>query len=208
MGYSRSPKTLEAIRPLLDDLERGLACVWEVAPGEEHKWAYKVREALYIARLFPDRYPALAQAADAFKVEVAERGRVRAVTAGNTLQPKVLGSAVPIVSQGLDDDQPGLAHKVRSVSLTGSQTAASIMKAWYLSQPSNHPLYFPQAVLDRQELLELYRLAADQHLIFFESEGAITLQRTTMDLMDLAWSPEDLDDGEGESPVDLSFLHP
>lgn len=209
MGYSTNPRTLDQIRPLLDNLEKGLSCTWEVSAGSENKWAYKVREALYIARLYKDRYPALAQAADAFKIEIAQRGVVRAVPAGNTLEPRVLSSGGPVtVNHGIDGDTPGLAHKTRSVSLTGPQSAESILHAWFMTQPSNQPLYFPDAALDHNELIKLHGLASDQNLIFFESEGAITLQHRTADLVEFAWDPTLLESPEEpiEGQVDLSFL--
>lgn len=206
MGYSKNPRTLEKIRHLLTDLEKGLSCTWRVEPGLEDRWAYKVREALYIAKLHRAEYPYLATAADNFKIEIAQRGLVRASLASNSSPTTVVGRSTGVVNHGLDADMPGLAHKVHSVSTTGRQTPQSIMEAWFHSQPSNTPIYFPDAALSKKQLLELHGLASQQNLIFFESDGAITIQHKTADLEGLSWHPDDLSD-EGEV-VDLSFIQP
>lgn len=189
MGYSRSKVTLEKIRPFLSDLEQGLSCSWEVPAGQEGQWAYKVREALYIARLYENDYPDLARVAERFKVRIVREGLVEAKPGGNTTQPKLIRGST--VTHGVDDETVSPLTG-RSAATDGKQTADTIVQAWHDVQPSNSPLYFPEAELESEDLVKLYNWATKRNLIFFESFGAITLQPKTRDLEDLAWHPDDL----------------
>lgn len=195
MGYSKNPDTLNKIRGHLLNLEDGLATEWKVPEDKTDWWAYKVREGLSIARLYPTRFPKLAEAAQMFKVVIAGAGIVRAVLAGNTPEP-VVSAAGGNVQHGLDTDHAvtGDGGRRSTATVTGPQTADSIMRVWFAQQPSNNPIYFPDAALSNSELLTLHELASEQNLIFFESFGAITVQRRTADLVEFAWDPMDLED--------------
>lgn len=213
-GYSKNPSTLVSIRQQIDltNLAKGLSTQWTVPAGSEDYWTYKVREALYIARLLSASrrhgvgctgepctclVPELAMAARHFKIEFVRHGVIQAVLKKNSTMPQLSGVSV----QGLDTDPRG-QFSGRAPGLLGAQTAASIMQAWFETQPSNQSLHFPDAALTTPELLELYRLAKVQHLIFFEHEGAITLQRFQKQMEGLHWSPEDLGDFTDLLPVE------
>lgn len=203
-GYSKNPQTLVQIKLDIDltQLASGLSTQWIVPPQSEDYWMYKVREALYIARLLNDSrrhlpgctgepctclVPELATAAKGFKVEFVRLGVIQAVPRKNSTQPQLAG----VAEHGIDADPRG-NYSGRAPSLLGKQTAASIMQAWFDTQPSNTTLYFPDAALGALELLELFKLASAQHLIFFEHEGAITLQKSQKQMEGLHWTPEDL----------------
>jgi len=193
MGYSTNIKTLEAQLDNLAMLRQGKACAWTVAPNESHRFAYKIREALWIARNVPEarnKYPELARAAEHFRIEVTSSREVQARAARSTVDAEVrpLGGGV---TTGLEAAGPPKA-------LMGPQTAASIIQTWMDTQPSNERYHFPQANLTRDELLKLHGWAVQQGWIFFESDGAITLQRKTLDVAEFAWSPEDLNEGMEE----------
>ncbi len=82
MAYSTSPFTLMKMETQLYPLSQGKTVRWARPLNEKigwaSAWAYKVREAFYIARLYPDRFPALAKIADKVKVSVLEGGGVEA----------------------------------------------------------------------------------------------------------------------------------
>jgi hypothetical protein len=201
-GYSKNPQTLVAVRDQLRDLAKGLSTQWTVPPHSEDYWLYKFREGLYIAKLLQSSgshlpgctgepcdclVPELALAAGSFKLEFVRTGLIQAVPRKNSTLPQVTG----IAEHGLDADPRG-SYSGRAPSLLGPQSADSIMTAWFEIQPSNSTLHFPDAALDNSQLLRLFQLAQAQHLIFFEHQGAVTLQKAQKQMEGLHWSPEDI----------------
>lgn len=186
MAYSESTKTLEKIRPLLSDLEKGLGTKWTLVNGMSARdFAYKVREALYIATLYPSQYPELAKAHGLFRIEKVDKSTVQAVFKNRTLD---MGAISAVTVHGLETAEHG------PVTLAGEQTAASVIGAWHAAQPSNTPMHFPQANLERGELLKLYTWAAKRTprwLVMVANDGALTLTLWTRDLDGLGWEPTD-----------------
>jgi hypothetical protein len=194
MAYSESEKTLEKIRPQLARLEAGNACIWtglKGISGGSRRFAYKLREGLFIAKLYKDKYPDLAKAADNFKIERVDADKVQAVVAtkGTTETPVLVDApaAAPVVNQGL-----AVAEK-KPVNRAGPQSAATIIQVWHDVQPSNTPLTFPQANLSREEKLKLHTWATGRHLMLFIADARVTMQPYTTNLAGLEWSPADED---------------
>jgi hypothetical protein len=199
MGYSQSIQTLEARRAegLLQDLEQGQGCVWTVEPGvRPSDFAYKIREALFIARQHPQRYPALADAQQRFTIEVLNNRQVQArLKRGVTTGAIISGVPSPLPAQGLETVEKG------SGTLMGPQTAESIVQYWLNNQPSNASMLFPQAYLTGSDKLTLHRFLSQHHWLFFEAQdGAITVQPHQADLAEFAWSPEPEEEPELEGP--------
>jgi hypothetical protein len=219
-GYSKNLATAQAMLPYFGPIIRGELCTWETHPGQSDKFAYKVREALYIARLHQDsirqwlenweyglawdsfpsksrtdleQLSALAQMAGRLRIVVISPSLVEARLAKSTPEALVLtGQAPP--SSGYEN--PG-----RSSVVMTSQTPATIRAAWEHQQPSNTPLHFPHANLTQVELHQVWTWATEMHLIIIEVDGALTLQPKQLDLMPFAWSPrpieeEDVPDSE------------
>lgn len=188
MGYSTNVSTLELQLDHLKMLREGKACIWTVEPNDVHRFAYKIREALWIARNVAEarrKYPELAQAAEHFRIEMVNSRQVQARPARGT--PAASVEALGVATSGGE-----LAGPARS--MMGPQTAASIIQTWMDTQPSNDKYHFPQANLSHSEMLKLHSWATKQGWIFFESQGQITLQRKSRDLEGLSWSPEDLNE--------------
>jgi hypothetical protein len=71
MGYSKNPSTVTRRLSLLRPLLRGEPRVsWTTSSQEASLQAYRIREALYIIRLFPDLFPELIRAARSYKLRV------------------------------------------------------------------------------------------------------------------------------------------
>lgn len=188
MGYSTNISTLEAQMEHLAMLRKGLACVWTVDPAVAPTFAYKIREALWIAANIPaarDKYPDLAKVHGHFKIVITGPGRVEA----QVKQSRYAASLEPLRG-GVSTTGGELAGKARP--MMGPQTASSIIQAWLDTQPSNDKYFFPQAQLSPQELMKLHAWSSSRGWIFFESNGAITLQPKSSDVAEFAWSPEDL----------------
>ena len=180
MGYSQSPSTLEKLIPSLGELNQGKPQRW-TGLMQPNLWAYKVREALYIAKLHADDYPELAQAAEKFSVVIVD---------SQTVETRLKQQSPTLVSVGGNSEftEAGPSRRVE-----GPQTAATIIEYWIKAQPSNSPLYFPQAGLSRTDLIQLYQWAEKQGWFLFVADDAITLQRSSRDLAGLQWTPEDLE---------------
>ena len=187
MGYSRSVQTLINMLPHLELLHQDRPCKWTTEPGGAHKFAYKLREALYIARLYAGQFPELARAADRYRIEILSDRQVQARPAAGTTAATVETLPVATVTTGME-----VAGGPRQMS--GPQSAASIMQTWLDAQPTNDKFYFAEARLSNDELLKLHRWAKEQKLLFFvdDQSGGLNLQKEDRDLADFAWSPEDL----------------
>jgi len=186
MGYSTNISTLEAQLENLAMLREGKGCIWSTS--DPFRFAYKIREALWIARNVrgaKEKYPELEIAARNFTIEVVGDNQVQARTYGGIPAAVI----TPLSGEGVGGSSHDIAGPTRRTK--GIQTAASIIQTWLDTQPSNDRYHFPQATLTPNELLKLHSWATQNHLIFFESDGAITLQRKTLDLIEYAWSPED-----------------
>jgi hypothetical protein len=188
MSYSKSLKTLEARLPLLDKLQRGEGDRWVLSEGSDpDKFAYQIREALFIASLHAGVYPELAAAHRRFRIEIADKRSVQAVPRPEPT--RVEGRTSPeVTTHGLVNGEKA------PTALMGKQSAASVMQAWHNMQPSNTPMYFPHAKLDEAELLELYQWGLARtppwHL-FVGISGQLTLRMRQGDESGLFWEPGD-----------------
>jgi hypothetical protein len=89
VSYSRNPITLRRIYDSIAPLGAGRNLRW-ITPDPRDKgwaarWAYKVREGLSIAALYPERFPELAAVAPNVKVEVL----------GSVVEARLLTLAAP-----------------------------------------------------------------------------------------------------------------
>lgn len=190
MAYSISPKTLERIRPLLKPLEEGTSWRW-TAPGAARLLAYKLREGLYIARLYREQYPDLARASENFRIQVIDNDNVQAT------QKQSFTTEVMAAVESHNGEQPtamivsGTEIAGKPHELVGPTSAAQIVGFWTSAQPSNSAFTFPQATLDMAEMVKLYEWATERKLLIFYSNGRITLQRRTKSLEGLEWTPAD-----------------
>lgn len=183
MAYSRSETTLKKMLPDLQEIALGRPQAWIITQGSAQEWAYKVREALFIARLHKSRYPELAAAAESFTVEVVDSQRVQARRARQTTEAVALA----------DDQNPthGLETFGRSVQSSGQQSPFTIIEAWRKSQPSNQPIHFPEATLSEDQLTILYKWAQawKPPLMLMVDGNSVTVGPTDKQVMQYAWRP-------------------
>lgn len=152
MGYSKNPISLQRIEAALIPLKQGKPCAWDRPDGDADRWAYKVRQALYIAARHPREFPELAEAAKRFKIMVLNDYLVQAVVSGAPSEA-TLTSRESAMAQGLPVAGP--PHEIAAV-----QTAEEIITAWRNAQPTNDKLHFPQAMLSDEELAVAAQFAA------------------------------------------------
>lgn len=192
MAYSESRETLDRIRPHLLKLEMGQGDLFNVPPGmSARQFAYKIREAFYIANLFPNEYPALVKASQIFKVQVVNKRQVQCVlTDKNTMAKVTTGGTI---------EHGGETAGVLSTKVMGKQTAGSIIEHvlnLQRLQPSNAPMTWPEANLSYEDKTRLYTWTKAQTppWILLIADTQVTLTRPSRDLTeDLGWNPTDDD---------------
>ena len=199
-GYSKNLVTLERMLPFLGPIIQGELCAWNTPAGEADKFAYKVREALYLAILHRPKFAAwsLQTPHGDSKYEDMEKvarmaGKLRIVVMGPSLVEARLakGSTEAEVLVRSQAPMNGYEDAGKSVVTVGRQTVASIKAAWTAAQPSNTPMNFPSAHLSYEELVELHGWVSEMHMIMFEIDGSLTIQHRSKDLESFAWAPRE-----------------
>lgn len=185
MGYSINREVLEARRDLMAELELGRACRWTTAADMRatKQLAYDIREALYIASLYPQEFPALARARESFSIFVIKPGLIEA-------KPRSSATAPAVVRH---DETPihGLGPFGREQSTVGKTTATEIVEAWDAHAPSLDPINFQQTTLPPEELRALYNwaIAHTPHLMLLVGDGFLTVSLRDPDVDAFAWHP-------------------
>lgn len=154
MAYSKSISTLRGMQPYLKLLTEFTPCEWQRTAPDADKWAYKLREALFIARREAvlrkddEEIQALANAALMFTIQVINPHLVRAVLADVS---EIQAEPTP-TRQALD---AGPDHRVSKI-----QSVQDLKDVWLRAQPTNDKLHFPDARLSDDELSEAAGWAA------------------------------------------------
>lgn len=182
MGYSKNRDVLEQIKEDLLKLKEGQACVFSTGTGQGDRLAYKIREAIYVARMFPEEYAEIANRSSSFKVSLLNDHEVRV-----TRLTKMTIESRPAATVEMGDNvSPPAVEQV-----AGMQTAESIMQRWSLS--AGEMIYFPEANLSREHLMDLWDWCQENSLMFFVSDnGGLTMQTVRSDLVEFSWHPDDL----------------
>lgn len=201
-GYSKNLVTLERMLPFLGPIIRGELCAWNTPAGEADKFAYKIREALYIAQLreeslksvlqFEDRRGPYAHAEKMLAIAaMAKKMRIVVISPSLVEAKLARGSTEAEVLTRTQAPMNGYEDAGRSVVTVGRQTVASVRAAWQAAQPSNTPMNFPSANLSYDELVELHAWVSEMHMIMFEVDGSLTIQHRSADLASFAWAPRE-----------------
>lgn len=184
MGYSVNPQLVERRRHLLQNLERNKQCAWILAkdPVATKQQAYDIREALYIASLYPARYPKLAAAHKRFAIHIVEPGRIEArVKTGRTE-----GSTQEVSIQGLEPQG-------RPSALVGMSNAESIIDSWKQHLPSSDPLHFTSTLLNDEEMMLLHKWTKGWKpklmLLVDQENQTLTVSHLDPSIKEFAWQP-------------------
>lgn len=196
MGYSNNPDLVEARRDLLEPLTRGGPCQWQIAGGwhETRQAAFKIREALRIAAMYPARFPVLAEAASRYSIHVVAQGlieaRPRSVPNVETAPASSSLPDVSFVPQSQGIDQP-LGKEIPTIGMT---TAEEVIRSWMYRGPSNDPLRLLGVALPQEELLTLWRWAESHTpklmLLLNESNQTMVVSLHDMSMREYAFNPE------------------
>lgn len=140
MAYSRNAVTLRKNLKLVEPLLSRKDFAWH-GVANPHAFAYKIRECLYVAMLYPDEFPQLAEAAEHYRV----------MTASNSVVAMYLKKAEP-VSQVLD---------VVTV-ITNPISVMQVIEAWNKQDEPRRALQVVDCGLSVGELSRLEMWAAAQ----------------------------------------------
>lgn len=191
MAYSRSEETLKTMLPYLSDIALGNPAAWNLPAGDAHKFAYKLREALFISRLdgIRQKYPELAAQAGLVTVEVVNETRVQVKRTGNTPEAAVLSADLHA------GNNQGYESMGRSIATVGKQSVFTVIEAWrkHAQQGgSTTPLHFPQAELGDNELFMLYNWAQNwkPRLMLMVDGASLTVGPVEADVEQYAWRPQ------------------
>jgi hypothetical protein len=190
MGYSNNPELVEARRDLLAPLERGESCQWKIPGGwpETKQAAFKIREALRIAGLYPQRFPALAEAASRFAIHIVAQGLIEARLRST---PNVETAPTHVFTpQSQAIDQP-LGRDIPTVGIT---TAEQVILSWMHRGPSNDPLRLTSVAMSQEELTQLWRWT-EAHtpklmILLNESNQTMVVSLHDMSMREYAFNPE------------------
>lgn len=188
MGYSTNPAVLEDFLAeySLDDMKLGLPCAWEVSGNQAQAFAYRLRQALYIAAANPELYPELAEAQRKYRVTVPTASRVEAIpSAVKAAKVSVVSERVATAVHGGDEPFGRPSPQVRLDS------AASVQASWQQRGPSNDPLHIRAHQLSYNELVKLYAWceAHVPKLMMFEAGGSLTVAVREAGAHPHSWHP-------------------
>jgi hypothetical protein len=156
MGYSKSRVTLnrrlKEHPEFFEALARGQPARLVDAPDSASHNSYKVHEALYVASLHSQFYPALAAAHGRFSIEILDSRTIQArPKEGPTAGAVASGDATP--EQGRESAAPAFAPQ----TVAGLKTATDIISFCIRRFPTNDSFHFPNAELSEEELGKVWR---------------------------------------------------
>lgn len=180
--YSKSPITLMRRRPHVEPMFRGETVRWN-APFPNNataaRWAFCVRECLWVAKKNPKRFPDLARFSDQYIVEVLDEKTVQASIPPEFLEGLAGVSTALVLPQAHQAARAG-AHQ--PITYADAQTRLEIVQCLLKRGPGDGPFYFPNGALSQADLAKLASWGAAQTpaLVVLKTTGAgVTIARDT-----------------------------
>jgi hypothetical protein len=192
MSYGINPEAVERLREAwpaeMAELEAGRPCKWACLsdPLITQRLAWRIRNALRIASRYPNRFPALAQAAKNFSIHVVRDGLIEARWKPGATQTEAELGSTP--THGGMDEPHGKAQP--SISLS---RADEVIEAWQRHLPSSDPLHFTSTLLGHTEMVALYTWAVHNTprlmLLVDEDRHTLTVSLHDTSAVEFAWHP-------------------
>jgi len=190
MPYSTNPDRLVQLLPYMAHLIQRRDCFWNLEGRKvtAQVFAYRIREALTIARLHPDKFPQVAAIADDVVVEVDNHCVLAKFG-------KVLNAPLPQSIADYAAQQAQFASERPFVApMQIRYTLETVSALWAKRQGSsvNLPAYIPT----NDELLRLYDWASVQEppVMLMPSDAALTLVAHDDELEGMNWTPDEMED--------------
>lgn len=191
MGYSLNPnlvtQRLHLIKPLLE----GNPWAWEIDAPDPlvlRRKLSEIREALYIAERYPDRFPDLSKLRKSYVLRIVSDTRIEATprTASTTISGAPATGDTPLHGLG--------SFTVEVVPTVAPTTAEEVISAWNGHLPSSDPIHFKQAALNVEEMTKVHDWCADHQpkLMMVWASGAKVLTISLFEIgaaKIIAWVP-------------------
>ena len=196
MGYSRSRDVLRQMIPQLKQVLDQEIKGWELDDQQQARtWAYKIREALKIASLYPEEFPEYARMAQNYKViersqyvllELKERRQVTPVGIKGVL--RVPTTSVGPTAKVVSEEELAAPHTDVQVDKSVENMIA------ICSATKREREVFRNAKLSNTDMIRLYEWAQAQEpkWMIFSAMGDVTLRHWTSEYEGTDWTPEDL----------------
>ena len=206
MAYSRNLQTLEARLPWLEPLASGKEVRWSVPTGTERLFAYRMREALWIAaNLAATEHPALARAHHAYRLTPGAACVI--ATLRPDAEPTLTAEAPPPETQTPEPNSPApptseaadsiikeAFGEAKPITQRGAITLIQIVELIRTRGRRGLPYHFPEAGLPVGEVRTLLKWLDNQpegYLLFYAPPG-LTIKAHTEDLAPYSTTMEDL----------------
>lgn len=190
MPYSTNPDRLVQLLPYMAHLVQGQNCFWNLEGRKvtAQVFAYRIREALTIARLHADKFPQVAAIADDVVIEVDNHCVLAKFG-------KVLNAPLPQSIADYAAQQAQFASERPVVApMQIRYTLETVSALWAKRQGTsvNLPAYIPT----NDELLRLYDWASVQEppVMLMPSDAALTLVAHDDELEGMNWTPDEMED--------------
>lgn len=192
MAYSTNPDRVVDLLPWMTVLLAGTDCKWDFSNSKTppQTFAYRLREALYIAKLYPGKFPPVEAIADDLVVEVD--GSIVYARHG-----KVMRAPLPDPIGQYASQQTAFSHSTAPAPIRYS--LSTITALWSKRQSSS--IMLPMYVPDDAELLQLYQwgLAQSPAVMLMPADTELTLIEYDVNLAGMNWEPEGMPQPEEKS---------
>jgi hypothetical protein len=188
MPYSKNPDRLVQLLPFMTHLIEGQDCFWNVEGRKvtPETLAYRLREALYIGRLYKDRFPRVAAISDDVTIEI-DGFRVIAKH-GRTLHVPM-----PQPMQDYAAQQQSYVFERQPAPMEIRYSLETIGALWSKRTQGkvNLPMYTPS----NEELVSLYEWGLTQSppVMLMPSDNSLTLIEHDEELDGMNWTPAEME---------------
>lgn len=147
MGYSKNISTFNQMKDQLTLLSQQTPCSWDRPSGDADNFAYKIREALFIASLESQKHPkdpywlTLALVRKTWEIRVISPFKIEAAPG---LDIELDSRPTPSAPSNQPAGKVPILAQVR--------TAEDVIAFWTKLQPSNDKIHFPQILLSDQDI--------------------------------------------------------
>lgn len=190
MPYSKNPDRLVQLLPFMSHLIERQDCFWNVAGRKvtPQVLAYRIREGLYIGKLYKDRFPQVAAIADDVSVEIdgdrviARFGRILQVPLPQSMQDYA-GVQTQLAALRTQPEPMAIRYSLETIA------------ALWAKRTSNGKVNLPMYTPSDAELQQLYEWGQQQSpvVMLMPADTALTLCEYDEELEGMNWTPDEME---------------
>jgi hypothetical protein len=190
MPYSKNPDRLVQLLPFMSHLIERQDCFWNVEGRKvtPQVLTYRIREGLYIGKLYKDKFPQVAAIADDVSVEIdGERVIARF--------GRILQVPLPQAMQDYAGVQTQLAALRPQPEPMAVRYSLETIAALWAKRTSNGKVNLPMYTPSDDELLGLYNWGTNltPPVMLMPSDNSLTLIEYDEELEGMNWTPDEME---------------